>query len=406
MFLRLASLALKLLLTLYMGKYLGLTEMGTYGLITAYVSVLIPILGFRLDYVVTRDIVDIPQTEMVTKVRDQSIFYSFNYLGLIGVAGAFLLLMPELDSRIVIFTLILSITESFAAVTSGHFIPLGRPIISNLLFFIRSALWVVPVIALGVFYPEYRDADTVFMFWLGGILISLLITVMLWSRWPWHGMSKVPVNWAWIKTGIIRCFPIWLGAIATAAAASMDRFVVEHYLGRDFVGIVSFYGSFTLAIMALMTSGIFAFTYPKLIKLHNQKDEAGFYRLVWKMTYETMLAAGGIALVLGYVIPEIGLLLDQPGFYEQALTFWLLLFAMWLKAVSESLYYVLYTWAQDRSIWVGSFLSLVVSLVTNLVFVQQFGFIGIGYSAIVTAIAAGVWRLYQVKKYKFQYEEK
>ena len=43
---RLGSLAAKLLFTLYMGRYLGLAEMGTYGLISAYVAIMVTAVSY------------------------------------------------------------------------------------------------------------------------------------------------------------------------------------------------------------------------------------------------------------------------------------------------------------------------------------------------------------------------
>lgn len=400
MSLRLGSLGLKLLLTLYMAKYLGLTELGTYGLVAAYVNILIPLLGFRLDYIVSREIVDVPRVQTAAKLRDQAIFYGFNYIFLAAAALMLVLFSDKLDPRIIIFTLLLAITESFSAVTSGNFIPLGRPIVANVLFFIRSALWAVPVMLIGFFYPDFRDAETVFAFWIGGIVISLIVSAFLWRGWPWGEIRAIPVDWAWMKNGVRNCFPIWLGAVAGAAASSIDRFVVEHYLGRDFVGIVSFYGSFTVAIMALLTSGIFAFAYPQMIRLYNQGDLPGFNKMVRKITWEAVGAATAISLLLAYAIPLMGHYLGQPEFYEQSFTLWLLLAGTCIRAASEAYYYVLYTWKHDSAVWIINLMNLALALVLNMALVPVFGFAGIGYSSIATALLTLVWRLYAIRRYR------
>jgi len=54
--LRLASLGGKLVLSLYMGKVFDLAELGLYGLAFGAVMLAIVLLGFRIDYIVSREI--------------------------------------------------------------------------------------------------------------------------------------------------------------------------------------------------------------------------------------------------------------------------------------------------------------------------------------------------------------
>ncbi len=394
-----ASLALKLILTLYMGKYLGLSEMGTYGLVAAAVTILISMIGFRFDYAVTREIVDIPEDDLVSKMRDQAIFYSLNYALLI-IFGLVLVLNPffSLDREFVLFVVALSILENFAAITAGNLVSLKKPIFSNLLFFTRSALWVVPLVILGLLKPEYRNAETVFCFWLGGIVVSLIGTFIHWRPLPWQKNLGNPVRWNWIVSGLKKSIPVWIGAVSASAASNLDRFVVEHFLNRDFVGIASFYGSFVVAIASLLTSGIFAFGYPHLITLHRNGEAAAFMAAARKMGLHAMFSAGVMAIGMGVVIPVMGNMLGRPEFSEQKYVLWLLLLGAWLKAATEHLYYVLYARHQDREIWIGSFIILIPALGFNLLLVPLVGFIGIGFSAVLSSLVLCAWRIYSVKK--------
>ena len=52
--LRLISLTAKLVLTLYMGRFLSLSDMGTYGVVVGVVMVFAVVLGVRFDYITSR----------------------------------------------------------------------------------------------------------------------------------------------------------------------------------------------------------------------------------------------------------------------------------------------------------------------------------------------------------------
>lgn len=399
--LRLAALSLKLLLTLYMGKYLGLSEMGTYGLVAACAAISIPFLGFRLDYVVMREIVGKKDLALATMLRDQSIFYLLSYAVVSVIAVIYLYgLGIEGDTGIFLVALFICILESFATITSQNFSPLHRPIIANFLFFIRSASWVLPVVLIGYFNPEYRNAKFIFELWILGALLSLLVTAYVWRNLPWRDAFRMKVQWSWIWASVKKTIPIWISGICAALSTNVDRFIVEKYLGRDFVGLISFYGSFVVALSSLLGSGIFAFKYPHMIEAYRNGDLDQFRKITKNVIIEGSATAGIIGLVMGVSIPLLGDYLGRPEFSRYASTLWLMLFGVWLKMSTEGLYYVLYTRQQDRAIWMSNMLTLSLVLALNLLLVPFIGFIGVGYSALFSMLALSVWRIYSVKNFK------
>lgn len=398
--LRLGSLALKLVLTLYMGKYLGLTELGTFGLVSATVAIMLPVLGMRLDYIVGREIVDIDPIQTARKIKDQIIFYMLNYaILLVGAAIAIGGQLTAINAEFIMIAVGLSILESVAAITSGNIISLKQPVLANFLFFTRSASWVIPAIGLGLYDETFRNAETIFSLWFAGVFFSLCVTAFVWRKMPWKLVLQQPVDWGWLKSGLKITAPIWIGTVCAAAAGNIDRFIVEGFLGRDFVGIISFYASFTTAIIALLTAGIFSFTYPHLISMYKRQDTASFDRETRKMTIQATLSAAAICLILGGVIPFLGSHFDRPEFYEYRHIFWMMLTGVLIKSATESLYYVMYARGQDKAIWAMSFFSLASALGFNLLFVPLFGFEGVGYSSILSASVLSIYRYVFVQRY-------
>ena len=399
--LRLVSLGSKLLLTLFMGKFLGLTEMGTYGLVAAYVAIAIPLLGMKLDYAVSREIVDIQPPALVCKLRDQFVLYAINYglFAVLGLIGA--VLWPDLiEPRLALLAIILAIVESVGAVTGGNLVSLKQPLSSTILFFIRSALWVFPVMIVAWLIPELRTANVIFMFWLAGAILSLLLTAWLWRGLPWRHMLSVRVDWAWIWASVKLCLPIWVGAVAAAGAGNLDRFVVEVELGRDFVGIISFYGSFAVAQAALVQNGVVAFSYPRLVGYFRSGDHKAFRAEAVRMTIQCSLGVAVVAAIIGIIVPLLGHWFGRPEFADHAHVLWLILFGSWLKLSAEGLYYIMYARHQDRAVWIGNLLVLGVSAVATIGAVKAFGFSGVGYAAVMSGVFIVLWRSYWVYAYK------
>ena len=397
---RMGSLAIKMGLTLYMGRYLGLADLGTYGLVASCVAIGLPLLGFRLDYVGMREIVDADELHLTRLLRDQAIFYFLNYLGMaLIVAFASVTFLQEISTKILIYTTCLAALESFGALCTTNLVALKKPVLANFLFFVRAALWVFPVVALGFFDEKYRKAETVLQWWTAGVFLSVILTIYTWRKLPWKEAAQTAVDWPWIKNGVRRCTLIWVGSVGGTAAANTDRFVVEYFLGREYVGINSFYGSFVNSISALMGSGLFVFTFPQLISKFKQKDLAGFNHIFRKMFFQAIVIGGLICVAFGVTVPLLGDLLKRPELLDNGHVLWLMLLGTWLKLIGETYYYVLYARHQDAAVSYVNLFWLVASLLTNILFVYHFGFIGTGYSAVVSGLIILATRYYWAQKY-------
>jgi len=383
-----------------MGKYFTLAEFGTYGLVMGYIAVAIPLLGFRLDYVVSRTIVGMEPLPLAKELRDQGVFYLINYSVLIVVSLIGWAFFPNsFKSDVVFFTIILSILENFATVTSTNLISLRRPVLATFLFTLRSAAWVFPLMVVAYFCPELRNYEVVFYFWTGGVAASLVVTAYIWRDLPWKKALQSRINWELLRSSLRICPAIWLGSVGAALAFNVDRFVVEYFIGRDFVGIFTFYMSFTRALWSLIESGVFVFALPQLIALHKEGKTEEFWQIVKSTFWQSTLFVGFVSVLLGFGLPYLGKLMGKEVFAEHDRLLWLMLLALFLKSPTQILYLILYARHQDRPIWVGNILLLAVAALFNVVFVNLYGFIGVGYGGIVAVMFIAFWRGYYAVKY-------
>lgn len=395
--LRLSALAAKLLLMLYLGRYFSLSDMGVYGLVLGATMFLSWVLGMKMDYIVSREIVGLEPVSAVCKMRDQAVFYTFNYGALVifAIAASLTGVFP-VDNKIIFFIAALSVAEGYAGMTYTNMNSLGQPLQANMLFFLRSALWVIPVVLAGVLFPSWRHIDVVLSFWLLGVLASLLATVWVWRRLPWSATRTMPIDWTWLRHSVRRCLFIWLGTLGIAGGTYVDRFIVAHYLTLDYAGIATFYASFAVALLTLSQSGVLAFSYPRMIKLHRDGDETGFRNEARQTLWHVALFAAAVSLVVGFGVPLLAQLLDRPKLAAESFTLWLMLFAVWLRSNAETLYYILYARHQDKPLWLGSLLFLIPAFGGNLLLVPMLGLSGMGYSMILAAAFMFFWRLWYV----------
>ena len=397
--LRLAILSTKLALTLYMGRYLSLPDIGTYGLVFGAVMILTAVLGFRFDYIVSRDLVRTTPVVAVTKMRDQMLFYIMNYFAAALIAVAVMKIsVTGIDSRMLFYIFVLTVTNSYVDFTYININSMERQLLANMLYFIAAGLWCVPAIGLGVAAPSFRNVDTLLTAWFLGNLLYVIATFWTWRKMPWRELRGKAVNWKWIKKGVKKSSLVWLGAIGIVTGSYIDRFVVAHFLGVEIVGIAAFYFSFTAAILTLVQTGVLSFAYPRLIVLYREGDRAGFQQEMRQALGHVALFAGLLAVGVSIAVPLLGQFFHRPQLVDNAPVLWLMAMGMWIRCNAEAVGQVLFARHQDRAIWLGNLLYVVPTLVCNAVLVPLFGFIGLGYGAIISSLFLLLWRGWHVSK--------
>lgn len=395
--LRVANLAGKLCLSLYMGKYFRLEDMGVYGLIFGIIMMGVAFLGFRMDYVVSRSLVVSGPLEGLARMRDQSIFYFINYAFAILV-GIFLITVGglNLSKHIILLTVILMILESYGNLCYNNMNSLSRPMVANILFFIRSSLWILPIIGFWIAFPSMRSVDSILIAWITGAAISIVANMVLLRHLPWAELPAIPIDWGRVGIDVRKSIPIWVGALGLSAGAYVDRFVVAHFLGLKDAGVATFYFSFTYSLLTLIQSGVLSIAYPRLIRFHSEGNWAGFWKEGREVGVSVGVFAAVISIGIGVMVPLLGKFIGRQELVSAAPTLWLMLAGIFIRSNAETLYYILFARHQDLPIWLGNLLFLVPAFGFNLILVPWLGIIGIGIGAVLAALLLLFWRAWFV----------
>jgi O-antigen/teichoic acid export membrane protein len=392
-FLRALPMAAKLLLTLYMGRCLSLAEMGVYGLAFGAVTILLTVQGQGFGYLVARDIVGVSPFVALHKMRDQAVLLAANYV-VMGLAAALLISNDILPIAPGIVWLVVALTalEGCATTLYSNANSLNQQLAANFFFFMRVAVAALPPVILGLFSPQWRSAEIALSSWAIGSALSVGANLWFWRDMPWRKVLLAPIDWRWLSRGVAKCLPIWFGGMGFTASLVIDRFVVEHFLTLDDVGVLTFYYSFVNALMNLLQSGVFAFSLPRVIALHRDADRDAFWREANRATRQVALLAGFMALILAVAVPLLGVMVGRAALSDNAPTLWLMLFGVWMRLIAEAFNNVLYARHQDRAIWLGNLLSLVPAIGGNALLVPLAGLPGAGVAACLSAAFLLGWR--------------
>lgn len=391
--LRLMSLVGKLGLSLYMGRYFALTELGLYGLAFGAVMLAVVLFGFRVDYIVSREILGMSEQRQRRIGSEVALLYLGSFVFAAPFAIAALLFFGSGGNAMLLALIyLLCGFEAYANFLYTVTIALKRPALANALFFIRAGLWTIPAVAISYFDSAYRTVSFVIGCWVAGAAASVLLNMWLMRR---QLVGFIPLRWSQmteVRDYSRRAMLVWIGSVAVTLGAYLDRFVLASFLSLKEVGVATFYTSFTTAVITLVQSATTSVTFPSLI----EKFDAGDHAEYTKELRKTELMAAGVALVilagLAAAMLVMGKLMHKPELVTAYPVFLLLLIAALIRTHAETLYYGLFVQRQHRAVWLGNLLFLATSLVLNLIFIPWLGLMGLGVAAIVSAIMLAVWR--------------
>lgn len=391
--LRLASLAGKFLLSLYLAKFLSLADLGLYGLIVAIQMIAVVLFGFRADHVLARRLSTASPDQAGGLLRDQSLFFGANYLAVTPI-----LLIPLLfdlsDAAIsaLLFGWVICVSESYANLLFVNTNALGRSAASNAIFFVRAGLWAFVAIAVGVIWPSMRHLDVVLGLWTAGSLLSIVLNLIILKAGRWPSFAQRPFDRDLIASAVKGSALIWVGALGLIGGSYIDRFILAAYLSLGDVGVATFYTSFSTSVLTLITSSTLAVASPKLIQSADGRD--------WPAFRSELRHAGRAAAILSLILcagivvvmPFIGRLLGKAELSGFSLALLLIMAATWIRTIAETAFAGLYALHDDRSIWLGNLLYLIPATLLNLALIPFFGLAGLGVSSLISSLLLLWWR--------------
>ena len=263
---------------------------------------------------------------------------------------------------------------------------IGRSVLANVAFFVRSGLWSILVIALGIAVPALRSIWFVLALWATGSALSIVLNLSFLNFLRWPGVRSVPIDWGQIGSALRRSLPIWIGSVGLVGGSYLDRFVLGAYLDLKAVGLATFYTSLTGAVATLAISSTLAVAAPRLISSAERRDSSEYKQELRRAALSVAAVGAVLSLAISLAIPYFAVAMHKPEIGENMLAVWLLMVAVVVRLVAETAYYGLYACHKDRAVWTGNIGFLFVSLLLNLILVPPFGFTGLGVASFIATV--------------------
>lgn len=396
--LRGSTLVLRFALSFYIVKFMGLEAAGIYGLALGVVNAAPAILGWGLNYFIARDISGRPtsvagvymKTRLVVTVASLSLM---TVLLLIAALG--------FDHPIIPLYLLILVIVWLETISCDIHVPLIAQEMSsaaNVLFFLRTSSWILPVVGLGLLFEPFRNIQTVLAAWSIGYVVMFAGLVYYVRHWPVSRIMNAPVQFDWIKSRMRRSWLIHISDMSNVGLVYADRYIVSLLLSLSLTGVYTFYWSLANALQTLISTAVLQVAIPLLFKAYDKGSAAEWRHVMTRQFAKTF----GVAFALGIAIFIAGNTLvhfmNMPQLGEHKGIFALLLLTAVVRSCTDLMGFGLNSLRKDGHYAFVNLSSVVLSVGMSFLLISTFGFMGAGlsafFTALVTASISGVmlWR--------------
>jgi len=379
--LRCITLLGRLFLVVFIGKYLSVNELGIYGLFFATVIFSTFFLGYDFYTFQTRELLSEKCDNKLIVIRDQFVFYIVTYI--IVLPWLSLLFTNYIIPLKYIFLFYpILIFEHLSQEMFRLFTVLSKPIIANLILFIRGSLWVFIMILLYKLNIIYVDLNTIFFLWIIGGGVSLVFSVINLKKMK-LGLLDKPINWAWITKGVKICTPFFIGTISYKIIEFSNRYFIDGLLSKHEVGIFTFFYSISNVVQTLIFTGVIMLIYPKMVETFSTKKNE-YYSHYKNLKIFTVSTSLFFIIMVIIFIPYVLKLIDKADFQNNIGVLWILLSSTFAFILSLIPHYSLYVQKKDKTIMYITIFGATVNIILNFIFIKYWGINGAAFSLLVT----------------------
>ena len=211
----------------------------------------------------------------------------------------------------------------------------------------------------------------------------------------------------WLKTYLSFSYPLIIAGLLSASVDVIDRFIIDHFLGKSEVGIYSFSYRIALVMNIFVMSLRSAWT-PYSIRLYNEGNfSAEFGRSFTKIIAVSLL----IFLIVSIFIDDL-FNFSFPGFrlfdlrYESGIQIIPVILVSYIFSAVIT-YYSVYPYVSGKSFHflVSDFIALVINITLNFILIPAYGIMGAAAATLVSYLgAAGYLVIISERKIKITYE--
>lgn len=396
--LRAITLGSKFLLILFMGKYMSIADIGTYGLFTVTCTLLLNLIGFNFYAYNSRELINAPKENHAAMLRDQAVFHLIAYTFTLPLIPL-IFNLGILDWSLLGWLYAILILEHICQETERILITFSRPIIANIVLFIRSASWVYIIIAI-YFYNRFGiSLELIWKYWIGGVILAILFGLYQLKFIQWTNILGVPINFRWIYNGVKSASFLFGATMLYQGMLFIDRSILQHFHGEQAVGIYTFFWSISNAIYTFVYAGVISILHPKIIKAFDENQQE-FKKLIKQMYWQSTVLFIVIFISLWFLLDYVLLYTGKEALINNKDIFFLLSIGLLIMVMSIAIHYVIYCKKLDKQIMFATTFAFLIDILANLVLVPNYSVFGTAVSIALAMLALGVGKIFFAVKFQ------
>ncbi len=362
MLLRGSTIVLKFGLSFYVARYVGLSELGLYGLVVGATLVLPNFYRAGLTSSIARSLQDAEPAHMTQDLRHYLVWTLACY-------GLSLGLLPFIQRLDFITSLHLNVYAVWLIVLAEHLAAdlalllnnLYRSRAANVFGLVQTAVWVLPFIALGWWFPVLRSLPSLLAFWAAGATLSVLGCASLFAHWPWRAGPQL--QRAWFTNNLRASGFLYFSDLTGTLGQFVDRYLIAVLIDIEHAGIYTLFFQLANAIYTLVASSIVNIHRPKVLSAFQQGEEPTAMACLRALQKESLASMLALSLVTGVVFQFAAPLLKRPLVLAFLPLLWCTFAATLCKAWCLTSFIELYARRQDRELfWLNVLILLLVTL--------------------------------------------
>ncbi|MEM7540334.1 MAG: polysaccharide biosynthesis C-terminal domain-containing protein [Pseudomonadota bacterium] len=359
-------------------------DLGLFGLIGTTVLIFGLLIGADLYLPVHRDILATQPEQRAKKFVSQFSFYSVSFL-VLSPAFFWICDRIEISTALILMTLPVLLFDQLSMELHRELIALKEPIDANVVYLLRSGLWVY---VLAVCYWVFDIAPTlgsVLTAWMAGAALAVFVGLLRLNRVLEIKLAALEVDWIWTAKNLRLAMPFLVATLALKAVEVGDRYIIEALIGLAPLGVFTLFAGIAGFINLVAYAGSVSLLYPNLVTAHTAHDRVAFRETARSMCFRSVLVSALAVLAIYLLIEPLLAFVDRAEYVDSLAMLWYLVGAMVITVLSQQAHFVLYARGHDKWITIPSLLCAPLAIILNLTLIPIHGITGAAYTAAISA---------------------
>lgn len=351
-------MASRFVLIFAVAKFLTPAQVGLFGLMLATVSLSVLIIGADFYTYAQRELLKRPPELWSFVIQHQAKAQCLLYILLVP-AQAIVFIGGWMEWQYAGWFFLLLIFEHIAQELNRLLVAMHKQLIASWVLFVRMGSWVLVIIPLMHYYPSFRTLETLYLAWLigGGLAIIIGCFAVVKSVPIWKSYS---IDRKWLKQGFKVAGLFLIATICLKSLLTFDRYAVEAFSNLEHLGVYVFYIGIVMGVYNFLDPAVFSFLYPRMLEHYQVGNIQAYNKSFKELIWSTLIISVMLALFIWSTMPIVIDWLDKPIYSSELQTLDILICAGFIYAISMIPHYALYAMKRDRWIVAAHISALII----------------------------------------------